>query len=89
MPKSDHEPIHNLTQEELLPCPAPPCPAPPCPAQVLQEMLDMLRDQQNNFHASRLEVIIIILLMVDVVLMLFQLLSLFGIMGPSYRRSRY
>ena len=27
--------------------------------QVLQEMLDMLRDHQNNFHAARLEWIVI------------------------------
>jgi uncharacterized Rmd1/YagE family protein len=47
--------------------------------QVLQEMLDMLRDHQNNSHASRLEWIIIWLLVVDVVLMLFQLLGLFGL----------
>ncbi|GLI71318.1 hypothetical protein VaNZ11_016477 [Volvox africanus] len=46
--------------------------------QVLQEMLDMLRDHKNNSHAARLEWIIIWLLMVDVILMLFQLLSLFG-----------
>ncbi|EFJ48922.1 hypothetical protein VOLCADRAFT_90235 [Volvox carteri f. nagariensis] len=47
--------------------------------QVLQEMLDMLRDHKNNSHAARLEWIIIWLLMVDVILMLFQLLSLFGL----------
>ncbi len=38
----------------------------------------MLRDHKNNSHAARLEWIIIWLLLVDVVLMLFQLLSLFG-----------
>lgn len=27
--------------------------------QVLQEMLDMLRDHQNNFHAARLEWVVI------------------------------
>ena len=53
--------------------------AAPPPPQVLQEMLDMLRDHQNNFHAARLEWIIIWLLVVDVVLMLFQLASLFGL----------
>ena len=52
---------------------------PPPPPQVLQEMLDMLRDHQNNFHAARLEWIIIWLLVVDVVLMIFQLLGLFGL----------
>eukprot|EP00198_Chlamydomonas_reinhardtii_P004309 XP_001693645.1 predicted protein [Chlamydomonas reinhardtii] len=47
--------------------------------EVLQEMLDMLRDHKNNSHAARLEWIIIWLLLVDVILMLFQLLSLFGL----------
>ncbi|KAF5827211.1 hypothetical protein DUNSADRAFT_1131 [Dunaliella salina] len=49
--------------------------------QVLQEMLDMLRDHQNNSHASRLELIIVWLLVVDCCLMLCQLLSLFGVIG--------
>eukprot|EP00983_Pelagomonas_calceolata_P033644 1053416-Pelagomonas_calceolata.AAC.2 len=40
--------------------------------QVLQEMLDMLRDHQNNSHASRLELIIVWLLVVDCCLMLCQ-----------------
>lgn len=40
--------------------------------QVLQDMLDMLRDQQNNSHASRLELIIVWLLVVDCCLMLCQ-----------------
>lgn len=55
--------------------------------QVLQEMLDMLRDHQNNWHASRLEWIIIWLLVIDVVLMLFQMLGIFGIVrnGPIRR----
>uniref|UniRef100_A0A7S0RWY3 DUF155 domain-containing protein n=1 Tax=Chlamydomonas leiostraca TaxID=1034604 RepID=A0A7S0RWY3_9CHLO len=48
---------------------------------VLQEMLDMLRDHQNNAHAARLELIIIWLLVVDCVLMMFQLMSLFGVIG--------
>lgn len=47
--------------------------------EVLQEMLDMLRDHKNNRHAARLEWIIIWLLVVDVLLMLFQLLGLFGL----------
>lgn len=40
--------------------------------QVMQEMLDMLRDHQNNSHASRLELIIVWLLVVDCCLMLCQ-----------------
>ncbi|KAL6756554.1 hypothetical protein V8C86DRAFT_2647323 [Haematococcus lacustris] len=51
--------------------------------QVLQEMLDIVRSHQNNFHSARLEMIIIWLLLVDVILMLFQLLSLFGFIGRS------
>ncbi len=39
----------------------------------------MLRDHKNNRHAARLEWIIIWLLVVDVLLMLFQLLGLFGL----------
>lgn len=58
-----------------------------CPGcQVLQEMLDMLRDHQNNWHASRLEWIIIWLLVIDVVLMLFQMLGIFGIVRNGHIR---
>lgn len=57
-----------------------PPPTPNCqPPTTLQEMLDMLRDHKNNRHAARLEWIIIWLLVVDVLLMLFQLLGLFGL----------
>lgn len=49
--------------------------------QVLQEMLDMLRDQQNNFHNARLEWIIIWLIAVELVVGLCQLAGLFGIVG--------
>eukprot|EP00877_Chromochloris_zofingiensis_P008596 jgi/Chrzof1/3990/Cz13g16090.t1 len=48
---------------------------------VLQEMLDMLRDQQNNFHNARLEWIIIWLIAVELVVGLCQLAGLFGIVG--------
>lgn len=48
---------------------------------VLQEMLDMLRDHQNNFHTARLEWIIIWLIAVELVVGLFQLLGLFGWVG--------
>ncbi|KAG2487156.1 hypothetical protein HYH03_014268 [Edaphochlamys debaryana] len=48
---------------------------------VLQEMLDMLRDHQNNFHNVRLEWIVIWLIVVEVVVGLFELLGLFGLVG--------
>jgi uncharacterized Rmd1/YagE family protein len=35
---------------------------PPCRYDVLQEMLEVLRDHQNNEHMSRLEWIVIILI---------------------------
>lgn len=42
---------------------------------VLQEMLDMLRDHQNADHSSRLEWIVIILILVEIVIGVFQLLE--------------
>jgi len=48
---------------------------------VLQEMLDMLRDHQNNHHAARLELIVIWLIVIEVVVGLFECASLFGWMG--------
>ncbi|KAL6757794.1 hypothetical protein V8C86DRAFT_2613487 [Haematococcus lacustris] len=48
---------------------------------VLQEMLDMLRDHQNNFHNVRLEWIVIWLIVVEVIVGLFELLGLFGVVG--------
>ncbi|GIL66175.1 hypothetical protein Vafri_19780 [Volvox africanus] len=48
---------------------------------VLQEMLDMLRDHQNNYHNVRLEWIVIWLIVVEVVVGLFELLGLFGLVG--------
>jgi len=41
---------------------------------VLQEMLDMLRDHQNNKHSARLEMIVIWLILVEVGLGCFGLL---------------
>lgn len=35
--------------------------------QVLQEMLDMLRDHQNNFHTARLEWVVIWLIVIEIV----------------------
>lgn len=46
--------------------------------QVLQEMLDMLRDQQNNAHMSRLEWIVIWLIVVEVIVGLFEVAGLLG-----------
>jgi uncharacterized Rmd1/YagE family protein len=49
--------------------------------QVLQEILDMLREQQAHSHTSHLEVIIIALILVEVMLGLVQLLGLFRAIG--------
>ncbi len=54
--------------------------APPLLLQVLQEMLEMLRNQQNHEHDMRIEWFVIWLLVVDTVLMMAQLLSLFGLL---------
>ncbi|KXZ41525.1 hypothetical protein GPECTOR_415g269 [Gonium pectorale] len=51
---------------------------------VLQEMLDMLRDHQNNYHNVRLEWIVIWLIVVEVVVGLFELLGLFGLVGRDH-----
>lgn len=64
-------------------------PLPPCspsknnpkPPPAPQEMLDMLRDHQNNYHNVRLEWIVIWLIVVEVVVGLFELLGLFGLVG--------
>ncbi|MEW5308059.1 MAG: hypothetical protein WDW38_000046 [Sanguina aurantia] len=48
---------------------------------VLQEMLDMLRDHQNNHHSVRLEMIVIYLIVIEVVVGLMELLGLFGLVG--------
>uniref|UniRef100_A0A7S3QNM5 DUF155 domain-containing protein n=2 Tax=Dunaliella tertiolecta TaxID=3047 RepID=A0A7S3QNM5_DUNTE len=48
---------------------------------VLQEMLDMVRNHQNNYHNVRLEWIVIWLIVVEVVVGLFELLGLFGLVG--------
>jgi hypothetical protein len=52
-----------------------------CCMQVLQEMLDMLRDHENNHHSARLEWIVIYLIMVEVVVGLLEVLGLFGLVG--------
>lgn len=49
--------------------------------QVLQEMLDMLRDHQNNFHGVRLEWIVIWLIVVECVVGLFECASILGWVG--------
>ncbi|KAK9862795.1 hypothetical protein WJX84_004064 [Apatococcus fuscideae] len=50
---------------------------------VLQEMLDMLRDHQNNFHTARLEWIVIWLIVVEVVVGLFECASILGWVGHA------
>lgn len=50
---------------------------------VLQEMLDMLRDHENNHHNARLEWIVIWLILVEVVVGMFELLGLFGVVGSN------
>ncbi|GLC37490.1 sporulation protein rmd1 [Pleodorina starrii] len=50
---------------------------------VLQEMLELLRAQEENRHGNRLEWTVIWLIVVEVVLGLFELLELFGVIGPK------
>ncbi|KAK9839104.1 hypothetical protein WJX74_009646 [Apatococcus lobatus] len=50
---------------------------------VLQELLDMLRDHQNNFHTARLEWIVIWLIVVEVVVGLFECASILGWVGHA------
>lgn len=50
-------------------------------SQVLSEMLDMLRDHQNNYHTARLEWIVIWLIVVEVVVGLFECASILGWVG--------
>ena len=50
-------------------------------AQVLQEMLDMLRNHQNNNHTARLEWIVIYLIVIEVIIGIFECLSIVGLVG--------
>jgi len=50
---------------------------------VLQEMLDMLRDHQNNYHNVRLEWIVIWLIVIEVFVGFFELLGLVGLVGSQ------
>ncbi|KAG1665102.1 hypothetical protein FOA52_007793 [Chlamydomonas sp. UWO 241] len=50
---------------------------------ILQEMLDVLREQQAAAHAAFLELIIIWLLALDVVLMVVEVMGLFGLLTWS------
>ncbi|KAF6262180.1 hypothetical protein COO60DRAFT_1699457 [Scenedesmus sp. NREL 46B-D3] len=54
-----------------------------CMLQVLQEMLDMLRDHENNHHSARLEWIVIYLIIMEVVVGLLEVLGLFGLVGSE------
>ncbi len=49
--------------------------------QVLQEMLDMLRNHQNNSHTARLEWIVIYLIVIEVIIGIFECLSIVGLVG--------
>ena len=46
---------------------------------VLHDLLEMLRDHENNLHGSRLELIVIWLIVVEVIVGLFELLGLVGV----------
>ncbi|EFJ48325.1 hypothetical protein VOLCADRAFT_91114 [Volvox carteri f. nagariensis] len=50
----------------------------------LQEMLELLRAQEENRHGNRLELVVIWLIVVEVVLGFFELLELFGVIGPKH-----
>lgn len=52
--------------------------------QVLQEMLDMLRDHLNNDHTARLEWIVIWLILVEIVIGVFECLGIFGLVGTKH-----
>ncbi len=49
----------------------------------IQELLELLRAQEENRHGVRLELIVIWLIVVEVVLGFFELLELFGVIGPA------
>ncbi len=49
--------------------------------EVLQQMLDMLRDHQNNEHSARLEWIVIWLIVVECLIGLLDLAGLLGWVG--------
>lgn len=50
---------------------------------VLEDMLDMLRDHQNNFQTARLEWIVIWLILIEVVVGLLECFSIMGWVGPK------
>ncbi|GLI67839.1 hypothetical protein VaNZ11_012123 [Volvox africanus] len=50
---------------------------------VLQEILELLRAQEEDRHGTRLELVVIWLIVVEVVLGVFELLELFGVIGPG------
>jgi len=43
--------------------------------QALQDMLDMIRDHQNNSHTARLEWIVIWLILIEIVIGIFSILA--------------
>jgi uncharacterized Rmd1/YagE family protein len=50
---------------------------------VLNEMLDMLRDHQNNAAGTRLEMIVIWLILVEVIIGLIEIFSILGWVGKE------
>ncbi len=44
-------------------------------------MLDMLRNHQNNSHTARLEWIVIYLIVIEVIIGIFECLSIVGLVG--------
>ena len=51
--------------------------------QVLQDLLDMLRNHQNNFHTARLEWIVIWLIVIEIVIGVFECASILGWVGHA------
>jgi uncharacterized Rmd1/YagE family protein len=49
--------------------------------QVLQDLLDMLRNHQNNSHTARLEWVVIWLIGIELLIGVFEVLSILGWIG--------
>ena len=52
-------------------------------AQVLQDLLNMIREHQNTGHTARLEWIVIILIGVEIVIGIFESISILGWLGTG------
>ena len=53
------------------------------PAQVLHDLLNMIREHQNTGHTARLEWIVIILIGVEIVIGIFESISILGWLGTG------